>query len=371
MRKKSFSIVFAFALLATADSGVNKSMKILLKLTFLILIISIIACNKAEVNDPLEHFGKLNTRRLNPSSVIDLEQFDILHPVGVAKQYDKYYFRERNNENIFTEIDFLTKEKISGVNIGNGPEEILSIGAFQTRDNKILVYDINKKTIFQITQNKHSKLTIESFHKINYEKELFILSYANNAIIASGIFENCWLSYLNLEDELLSYLDFPNFAEMEHLPDLQKSILFLSTHTSISPNGKKMVAATQSLGAISFCEITSSNKLAAQKEVKYFPPIFTVKDRGTIAYDKKSKIGFCALDSDNKYVYALYSGRTFEKAGMESHHCEHLLVYNWNGVPVKYYHLEIPLYSMKYDKAKNSIYGIGYNPEGVFIEYKL
>ena len=35
------------------------------------------------------------------------------------------------------------------------------------------------------------------------------------------------------------------------------------------------------------------------------------------------------------------------------------------------YHLEIPLYSMKYDKAKNSIYGIGYNPEGVFIEYKL
>jgi hypothetical protein len=56
---------------------------------------------------------------------------------------------------------------------------------------------------------------------------------------------------------------------------------------------------------------------------------------------------------------------------MESHHCEHLLVYNWNGVPVKYYHLEIPLYSMKYDKANNSIYGIGYNPEGVFIEYKL
>ena len=56
---------------------------------------------------------------------------------------------------------------------------------------------------------------------------------------------------------------------------------------------------------------------------------------------------------------------------MESHHCEHLFVYNWDGVPVKYYHLEVPLYSMKYDKVNNSIYGIGYNPEGVFIEYKL
>lgn len=371
MKKKTSSDLFVLALLATKGWGVRKSMKILLKQTLLILTISAVACNKPEMNNPLEHFGMLHTKKLHPSSVIDLEQFDILHPVGVAKQDDKYYIRERSNENIFTEIDFLTKEKISGVNIGNGPEEILSIGGFQTRDNRILAYDINKKTIFQITKNKHSKLTVESFHKINYEKELFILSYANNAIIASGIFENYWLSYLNLEDELLSYLDFPNFAEMEHIPMLQKSILFLSTHTSISPNGKNMVAATQSLGAISFCEITSNNKLAEQKQIKYFPPIFHVKERGDISYDRKSKIGFCALDSDDKYVYALYSGRTSEKAGMESHHCEHLLIYNWDGVPVKYYHLEIPLYSMKYDKANNSIYGIGYNPEGVFIEYKL
>ncbi len=342
-----------------------------LKLALLILIVLVFACNKSNPDDPLEHFNMSAVSKLRPSSVIDLEQFDILKPVGVVKQDSKYYIREKNNENIFTEINFVTKKKINGVNIGNGPGDILSIGGFQNRDNKILIYDINKNTIFQITHNQHSRLTLEKFHKINYEKELFILSYADSTIIASGIFEDYWLSCLNFTDELLSFIDFPSFTEIEHIPGLQKSILFLSTHTSFSPNGKKLVAATQSLGVISFYEITNHNKLIEKKEIKYFPPIFTVKERGNIAYDRKSKIGFCALDSDDKYVYALYSGRTFEKAGMESHYCEHLLVYNWDGVPVKYYHLEIPLFSMKFDKEKNTIYGIGYNPEGVFIEYKL
>ena len=56
---------------------------------------------------------------------------------------------------------------------------------------------------------------------------------------------------------------------------------------------------------------------------------------------------------------------------MLSHHCEHLLVYDRDGNPVKHYTLDIPLFSMKYDSEKNTIYGIGYNPEGIFVEYQL
>ena len=56
---------------------------------------------------------------------------------------------------------------------------------------------------------------------------------------------------------------------------------------------------------------------------------------------------------------------------MESHHCEHLLVYDWDGNPIQHYILGIPLSSVKYDKEKNTIYGIAYDPEGVFVEYQL
>jgi hypothetical protein len=37
---------------------------------------------------------------------------------------------------------------------------------------------------------------------------------------------------------------------------------------------------------------------------------------------------------------------------MLSHHCEHLLVYDRDGNPVKHYTLDIPHFSMKYDNEK-------------------
>ena len=74
---------------------------------------------------------------------------------------------------------------------------------------------------------------------------------------------------------------------------------------------------------------------------------------------------------DNTYVYALYSGRTFNEHGMLSHHCKNLLVYDWEGNPIKRYLLDIPLYSMQYDEKNRVIYGIAYNPEGVLVEYQL
>ena len=95
------------------------------------------------------------------------------------------------------------------------------------------------------------------------------------------------------------------------------------------------------------------------------------KKKGNIAFSKNNKVGFCAVDCDDKYVYALYSGKTFNKFGTLNHHCENLLIYDWNGNPVKRYILDIPLYSMRYNRETHSIYGIAYNPEGILIEYEL
>jgi hypothetical protein len=56
---------------------------------------------------------------------------------------------------------------------------------------------------------------------------------------------------------------------------------------------------------------------------------------------------------------------------MQMSHCEHLLVYDWEGNPVRRYILDIPIHKMIYNKDKNSIYGLAENPEGVLVEYQL
>ena len=113
------------------------------------------------------------------------------------------------------------------------------------------------------------------------------------------------------------------------------------------------------------------NKLTEYKQIKYFSPTFSVIKGGNISYPKDEKVGFCNVECDDNYIYALYSGRTPNSHGELSHHCENILVYDWAGNPIKRYILDVPLWSRGYDSEKNCIYGIAYNPEGGFIEYQL
>ncbi len=233
------------------------------------------------------------------------------------------------------------------------------------------IYDFDRRKLSQIDISTDSILILNGVLDINLDIRLFAINYQESHMIATGLFEDAWLVSLKGNGEIISRVDFPAFVETTNTPNMERSMLYLSTRTVRSPDNKRVAAATQDLGLLSFFNCSGESVLEEYKQLKYYGPEFIVLERGGIAWSKDGMIGFCGLDCDDEYVYALYSGRTFMEHGMESHHCEHLFVYDWSGNPVKYYTLDIPLFSMKYDKERNTIYGIGYNPEGVFVEYQL
>lgn len=340
------------------------------KLLFFLSLVCLFSC-KNRINSPITHFSSFQTERIEHSTLFNLEKYDILKPLEVIKDGEEYIFIDDKRDNFITKVNFQSNQFISGVNFGSGPQELNLIGSIKKIKDKVLIYDITKKEIFELMVNEKS-LTIQSFHKINnYPQKLFSVNYINNNIIASGLFGDFWIGYIDfLNNELLSAIDFPEFEETNAIQDMQKSIIYLSTHITCSPNNKKIAVATKNAGVISLINI-KDDQLEQYKQIKYYPPNFNVTNDGTIAYSKKGEIGFCNIDCDAQHIYLLYSGRTFETHGMLNHHCEHLLIYDWNGNPVKHYILDIPLFSMKFDNEKNTIYGIGYNPEGVFVEYNI
>lgn len=51
---------------------------------------------------------------------------------------------------------------------------------------------------------------------------------------------------------------------------------------------------------------------------------------------------------------------------------EHVLIYDWDGKPIKHLMLEKPIYgNLNYDSETHILYGIGYDPEGMILEYDL
>ncbi|WP_019539948.1 BF3164 family lipoprotein [Proteiniphilum acetatigenes] len=332
--------------------------------------ILLFSCNKT-VNNPIQHFEKSQKQRLTHSRVIDLEEFDILRPGQVIRKDDSYMVWDLKNEKMFHLVNFDSKKVIKGIKIGNGPGEIISPSSLQLKDGRFLICDTDREKISRIDISSDTTLTLKEVEDINFDTRLFVINYQGSHIIATGLFDDAWFASLKGNGEIISKVDFPSFEETSNTTGMELSMLYISTHIVNKPDNKKVVAATQDLGVISFFNYINGSILEEYKQIKYYGPKFILLERGGIAWSKDGPIGFCDLDCDDDYVYALYSGRTFTEHGMESHHCENLLVYDWDGNPVKHYILDTPLFSMKFDNEKNTIYGIGYNPEGVFVEYQL
>jgi hypothetical protein len=184
-------------------------------------------------------------------------------------------------------------------------------------------------------------------------------------------FETSWIHYYNKEDSLLSSLDFPEFPGAD-FSNIEKSLIYLSTLSAIKPDQTMVASVTQKAGVLSIAECT---KEALRSKILrcYFPPIVVPVSNGSgisVAYTRDSKVGFCNIDCDDDYIYALYSGRT-QESPYEAFYCSYILVYDWEGNPVKCLFLEKPLFSMGYDRENNMIYGISYIPEGCVLEYSL
>lgn len=340
--------------------------------TFLywLIVLLLISCTKT-IDNPIEHFAKSSVEKIKHSKIIYLEDFGVLKPVDAIYINSDYIIWDDRNENMFNIIDMFSKKTISGVNKGNGPQDIISPSSFQSKNDEILIYDISQKKISKIDILSDTALTLKEVQRINFDKRIFMINCIDSNFVATGIFEDYWLANINTKNEIISKVSFPLFEETKSIPKMQLSMLYISTFIKNSPDNKKIVAATQKHGLLYFFNYTNEHELKEYKQLKYYAPKFEILERGNIAFSKDNKIGFCAVDCDNDFVYTLYSGKTFNSDGILNYHCDNLLIYDWEGNPLKHYILDIPLYSMKYNKEQNTIYGIAYNPEGVLIEYKL
>lgn len=321
---------------------------------------------------PIDHFSTLPIQKINASLYVDLERFNVYKPVSVVKSGDAYVIYNQTRDNIITYIDVVNNEIINGVKRGEAPDEVISPSSFQKRGNDLLLYDIARKIMHKINIENQS-VFLTKYDQLMMEERLFVVKSFAGGVLASGIFYNSWITYYDRMGLPVSFLSFPDFEQTRQLTDVEKSSLYISSCMEFSTDSTKIVCATPNAGVISFSKIDSSG-IEEYKRIQYAPPhVKAPRTTGSssIAFERDNIVSFCGLACEDNHVITLYSGRTFNSHGMTSHYCEHVLIYDWDGEPVKHFLLEKPLYSLGFDNENKIIYGIGYDPEGVIIEYDL
>ena len=160
---------------------------------YLLLIIMLSACSN-QINHPIDHFNGKPVEFISPSRIIDLEEYEVLHPIYFTIiDNDAFIINDDKTEKIFNLINLSTKKSISGMNKGQGPGEVLGASFIQYVDNKILAYDSFQNTMNEIVISSDTTLAIKEAYMTHPEAfSYFMIHHLDSTFLAVGYFDDYW-----------------------------------------------------------------------------------------------------------------------------------------------------------------------------------
>ena len=227
-------------------------------------------------------------------------------------------------------------EVINTAHIGNGPNEIIQYLPVSNNMSEFLFADRIKGKIFKLDLNSYEyKQIIQINESINRFYSLAMLD--STSIIGTGMFEQGRFLIYNIADSTYVYeYEYPSNKDIQPLQPYQKAALYAGTLIGVHPDKNKFVAAYK--GLIDFYNIDESYNLSSSAHRYYHFPQFAIPKEGpVIAHKKEEAVGFLSLAYDASYVYLLYASSSLLGKGSSAYTSNTILVYNWEGMPVKRY----------------------------------
>lgn len=258
-------------------------------------------------------------------------------------------------------------------NIGSGPKEILfgSIGfpfldkymVYNESDKRMLTYDLKTMTILPAKK-------LSSFSHNLFLNRIYTTN--DSLFIVLGLYnEKYQYTLINMPGQVLDYAVEIFCNSNNTLNAAQKS---LSTQGILNkhPHDDKYVSTLYYSSNIDFITL-KDHKINITKSLHYGDPDFKGNiDGSSIDIADNCLLGFLDIAVTAEYIYALYSNKRYIQDGVDSEYSStDILVFDWEGNPIKQIVLNQEIYFLAVSKTNNAIWGIGKTKEGDFTILKF
>lgn len=289
---------------------------------------------------------------------INLEEKGLLLPFSVSYIDSCFIFSNIRIKDRLSIWNQKNNEVINTAHIGNGPNEIIQYLPVSNNMSEFLFADRIKGKIFKLDLHRYEfKQIIQINESINRFYSLAMLD--STSIIGTGMFEQGRFLIYNIADSTYVYEgEYPSNKDIQPLQPYQQAALYAGTLIGVHPDKNKFVAAYK--GLIDFYNIDKFYNLSSSVNRYYHFPQFAIHQEGpVIAHKKEEAVGFLSLAYDASYVYLLYASSSLLDKGSSAYASNTILVYNWEGMPVKRYVLNHNVISIHV--SNNMLWCIGEN----------
>ncbi|MDR2909960.1 MAG: TolB-like 6-bladed beta-propeller domain-containing protein [Bacteroidales bacterium] len=280
----------------------------------------------------------------------------ILKPDFIYSFGDFILLSEPKSDYLLSSYNIKTKELNRFITKGNGPEELLDvqqIGSFKN-DNTFFAKSTFTENmfVFESVDNKIHKLSATPIpdNIVSLCTDGDLLIYSKYGDYRYSVYNNSNKSKIEFGDSIV----YNNFSQNM----ISRTLQGLCTNST----EKKTIAWFSIYGdAYEIYDYSDLSDIKNTKQVLSWLPSVTAQ-REIPVMNTDTKLGVPSVTSSDKYIYALYSENTLMDAATlqdDVFFCKKILVFDWEGNPVKILQIDKELRSISFNKQQKIIYGIG------------
>ena len=337
-------------------------MKYWISILFVLLHFS--SCKKEQNITPLFPFTEKAfdiPSRINKDYLVSIENIESNDSLLVVTDYYDGY--------IFTLFDIRNgayKGRFGA--IGQGPEELL-IGCDGILTNKYFELFL-EETGFTASYNMDSlfkdiNIPYSAKHYYKIPEGIFskvMLLESRNLYLGAGIYKDYFQFCLFDEKDII--IDFQGHIYGADKTQMNKYHKFLSNQGILKkmPNCNRFVYALYDSSRLDFVSISSDLKINILKSYHLKDPEYDIWSDGELNRvfpNEHSIIGYLDIFTTSNYVYALFSSeKLINQDSTQNSDCSKtILVYDWNGKPIKKIELPYKVFHFSVNESLQEIYG--------------
>lgn len=294
--------------------------------------------------------------------IYPLDKFELANIMDFSKNGDWLALSQYYAEYHASFINVKNGEIHGWLKMGVRKNEALEVSNLSvTRGGDIIALDFMKGVVHECNPNQISRSQSAST-VIELPDSMVHLTAikGHDFIISTGLYRHNRYRYYSLVDKSDKYyIAYPKHPDFPFLEASLESTLYASSILKLRPNEKNFVCADRRSGLIDICSINEGLIELVRRNCFYHPKIkLHDGDVKFITYMKTNINGFQDIAVSEDYIYALYSGKTYEDSGSKIEHCRTLIIFNWEGEHIKTLELDNNIKNISYDVSNDTLYGI-------------
>lgn len=322
----------------------------------IILSLSVFSCKNAKKTTFLQLFEKNEdvTLLLFNNEVID----SLMSPDNFIVTGDYLIFSEPKLPYLLSSYNFKTHAFKRFLRKGQGEDEAVNIQNLGrlNNDNCFYAHDAMSQSVFLFFINDLAE---------TIKKDTFPLSYS----VCSLAYDDTLAFYMIVGDSARFVVkqddNYVFLGKMPKVDDILPQVLSQSLQgpTLVSFENKKLVWFSVYGDVMEIYNYSNPKNINLVKSAVVMLPIYS-KSSGLNSgvLDLNTKMGVSSITSDGRYIYALYNENKLEDAMKKRDDlffCKKILVFDWDGNPVKILNVDRQLRSISYRKEDGKLYCLG------------